>query len=99
RANDRSMEIAARAFCETLPHAAEPYCRRNWGGQLHSLCSYQGKLKPSIAHFLVKWFTSPGDRVLDPMAGVGTIPLEARRLGRIGLANDLSPLADTIARA
>lgn len=98
-ANAREVEAAARVFCESLPHAAEPYRRRNWGGSLHSLCSYQGKLKPSIAHFLVDWFTSPGDRVLDPMAGVGTIPLEARRLGRIGLANDLSPLADAISRA
>ena len=56
-------------------------------------------MKPSIAHFLVDWFTEPGQTVLDPMAGVGTIPLEARRLGRIGLANDLSPLAYSVSSA
>jgi hypothetical protein len=33
------------------------------------------------------------------MAGVGTIPLEARRLGRVGVANDLSPLAVSVSRA
>ena len=87
--------IAERAawLCDTVPYRNRPYSQRNWGGPLHSLCSYQGKLKPSIAHFLVKYFTSAGDIVLDPLAGIGTIPLEARRLGRIGLGNDLSPLA------
>lgn len=93
--------LAARAeeFCETAPHRREPFVRRNWGGPLHSLCSYQGKLKPAIGHFLVDWFTEPGWRVLDPMSGVGTIPLEARRQGRIAIANDLSPLADCVSRA
>jgi len=89
----------ARVFCDTAPYRSEPFRKRNWGGQLHSLCSYQGKLKPSIAAFLVSWFTSPGDLVLDPMSGVGTIPLEARRQGRVGIANDLSPLAYTISSA
>lgn len=94
-------DVAGRAllFCESAPHRVREYSKRNWGGPLHSLCSYQGKLKPSIAHFLVQWFTNPGDRVLDPMGGVGTIPLEARRLGRVGIASDLSPLADAVARA
>ena len=87
-------DLAAKAlmFCETAPYRMGEYSKRNWGGPLHSLCSYQGKLKPSIAHFLVQWFTEPGQRVLDPMGGVGTIPLEARRLGRVGIASDLSPL-------
>lgn len=94
-------DVAARAqlFCESSPHRIGEYSKRNWGGALHSLCSYQGKLKPSIAHFLISWFTKPGDRVLDPLAGVGTIPLEARRQGRVGLASDLSPLADAVCRA
>lgn len=95
---DRLAERAAE-FCETAPHRQDPFGRRNWGGTLHSLCSYQGKLKPAIGHFLVSWFTEPGWRVLDPMAGVGTIPLEARRQGRVAIANDLSPLADCVSRA
>jgi hypothetical protein len=96
-----SDDLVARAqlFCESAPHRVGNYAKRNWGGTLHSLCSYQGKLKPSIAHFLVSWFTKPGERVLDPMAGVGTIPLEARRQGRVGIASDLSPLADAVSRA
>jgi hypothetical protein len=96
-----STDLAERArrFGETAPHRHDPFRRRHWGGVLHSLCSYQGKLKPAIAHFLVRCFTEPGWRVLDPLAGVGTIPLEARRLGRVGLANDLSVLGDCVSRA
>lgn len=71
----------------------QPYSKRNWGHNLHSLCSYQGKLKPSIAHFLVKLFTEPGMKILDPLAGVGTIPFEACLQGRFGIANDLSLMA------
>jgi hypothetical protein len=93
------LAACAAMFCATSPHRAGSYAKRNWGGPLHSLCSYQGKLKPSIAHFLVSWFTDPGQSVLDPLAGVGTIPLEARRQGRVGLASDLSPLAATVCRA
>lgn len=94
-----SVAERARLFCEQAPHRVGEYSKRNWGGPLHSLCSYQGKLKPAIGHFLVSWFTEPGDRVLDPLAGVGTIPLEARRQGRVGIASDLSPLADAVCRA
>jgi hypothetical protein len=97
--NADDLSSRATEFCDTAPHRRDPFGRRNWGGSLHSLCSYQGKLKPSIAYFLVSWFTQPGWTVLDPMAGVGTIPLEARRQGRVGIANDLSPLADCVSRA
>jgi hypothetical protein len=97
--DDAAVRIAADDFCVGLPYREPPYSKRNWGGQLHSLCSYQGKLKPAIAHFLVSRFTRPGDVVLDPMAGVGTIPLEARIQGRHAIAGDLSELATTVSKA
>lgn len=97
--NDDSVIEAARTFAGTLPHTREPYAKRNWGGIGHSLCSYQGKLKPGIAYFLVNTFTRPGERVLDPMSGVGTIPFEARRLGRVGIGTDLSPVAASVSAA
>jgi Putative RNA methylase family UPF0020 len=89
----------AQQFIDRRPYALHPYASRNWGGRLHSLCSYQGKLKPSIAHFLIKWFTARGTVVLDPMSGVGTIPLEARRQGRLAIGSDLSDLAVAVSRA
>ena len=38
-------------------------------------------------------------RVLDPTAGGGSIPFEARRVGTIAVANDLNPVAATILKA
>lgn len=97
--NDQFIVEQAALFVDQLPYALDPYAARNWGGRLHSLCSYQGKLKPSIAHFLIKWFTEPGAVVLDPMSGVGSIPLEARRQGRQAIGSDLSDLAVAVSRA
>lgn len=83
----------------SLPYKNTPYGSRNWGHSLHSLCSYQGKLKPAIAHFLVKYFTKEGDHVLDPMSGSGTIPLEAFLNRRIAFAGDLQRLGFILSRA
>ena len=94
-----SVEATAKRFAATLPHQNQPLSARNWGHGWHSLCSYQGKLKPAIAHLLVKEFTTPGDIVLDPMSGSGTIPLEACLQGRVGWGNDLLDLAYILTRA
>ena len=93
-----SYKASAVEF-ENLPFKKPPYDGRNWGSQLHSLCSYQGKLKPAIAHFLVGNFTKPGDTVLDPLSGAGTVPLEAMLTGRKALANDLQELGFILSSA
>jgi tRNA G10 N-methylase Trm11 len=89
----------ARRFMAELPHTKPPYAARNWGNPLHSLCSYQGKLKPSLAHHLVARFTRPGDTVLDPLGGVGTIAFEAALQGRHAISNDVNPIAQACATA
>ena len=89
----------AKSFMSSMPYKTSPYAGRNWGHPWHSLCSYHGKLKPAIAHFLVDQFTDPGDIVVDPLSGVGTIPLEACLQGRIGIGNDLSELAFCVTKA
>lgn len=94
-----SYKNKAEWFIKTLPYLQEPYNKRNWGSRWHSLCSYHGKLKPSIAHLLVTNFTEVGDVVLDPLSGVGTIPFEACLEGRIGIGNDLSKLAYVVSKA
>nr|AAC97183.1 SapI M1 methyltransferase [Saccharopolyspora sp.] len=83
-------------FQRKLPYTQDDYKSRSWGHPLHSLCSYQGKLKPSLAHWLVKTFSPEGGTVLDPMGGVGTIAFEAALTGRVGITNDKSPLAATV---
>lgn len=87
------------AFKKTLPHQLQPYAKREWGGPAHSMCSYQGKMKPALAHHLVKCFSSPDDVVVDPFSGAGTIPLEACRMGRRGFGLDISRLGHVLTLA
>ena len=95
----KSFEDASKSFMNRMPYKQEPYNGRNWGHDWHSLCSYHGKLKPAIAHFLISEFTKPGDIILDPLCGVGTIPFEACLQGRIGVGNDLSEMAYIVTKA
>lgn len=78
------------SFKTDIPHQQEPYSSRNWGHNNHSLCSYQGKLKPAIAHHLVKTFVPENGSVLDPFSGVGTIPFEAALAGKLAYGIDIS---------
>lgn len=84
------------AFKELLPHQKAPYSKREWGGPAHSMCSYQGKIKPALAHHLVECFSEPGSVIIDPFSGAGTIPLEACRMGRIGYGMDISRLGHVL---
>ena len=77
-------------FKNNLPHQKLPYSKRNWGHPLHSLCSYQGKLKASIANHLIKTFVPENGSILDPFSGVGTIPFEAALNGRKSYGFDIS---------
>ena len=104
--NGKSIEKVAtnwkgswQNFKVMLPHQEKPYSKRNWGNSLHSLCSYQGKMKPAIAHHLVKIFVPEGGIMLDPFAGVGTIPFEAALQGKKAYSLDLSLPAYIISRA
>lgn len=96
---DKKFENLAIDFVNKFPYQDEPYCSRNWGHRWHSFCSYHGKLKPAIAHFLIKNFTDEKDNILDPLGGVGTIALEAILQGRNAVSNDLSELAYIITKA
>ena len=101
RATAQSLRFSDRweAFKTDLPHQDAPYAKRNWGNARHSICSYQGKMKPSLANHLVDVFAPANGIVLDPFAGVGTIPFEACLTGRRGIGFEISPAALTIMRA
>ncbi|HMF41306.1 MAG TPA: DNA methyltransferase [Polyangia bacterium] len=64
----------------------------------HGFHSYAGRLHPSIARGAVTAFTAPGDTVVDPFCGSGTVLVEAMGLGRRAVGVDASPLAVAIAR-
>jgi len=66
---------------------------------LHQLSPYIGKVKSTMAAHLIKTVTEPGDTILDPFAGSGTIPLQGWIEGRNVVANDLNPYAQMLLRA
>ena len=82
-----------------LPYQKEPYSKKNWGNPNHSLCSYQGKLKPAIANHLVNTFVPENGTFLDLFSGVGTIPFEGALTGRKSYGIDISKPAYYISSA
>lgn len=97
----KRQDAAWDRFKTDLPHQKGEMAKRNWGHPWHSLCSYQGKLKPSIASTLVAALM-PSDRagrLLDPFSGVGTVPFEARLAGHEAFGFDISPAAVVISKA
>ena len=75
------------------------YGKQSWGHSLHKIAPYVGRIKPPFAHFLISYVTNPGDLILDPFCGIGTIPLESSLLGRNSIGVDLNPYAITVAKS
>lgn len=78
-----------------LWHSTSP----RWGHAMHTMCSYHGMFPAKVAHYFIQRYSRPGDLVLDPFSGRGTVPLQARVEGRRTLSNDLNPLAYVLSRA
>src|SRR6476469_10360361 len=87
----------------TLPAIAiEPEWKdqpRLWGHSLHPMCSYLASFPAALAHAFIARYSRPGDVVLDPFSGRGTAPVQAAAEGRIGVGNDLNPLAHVLTAA
>lgn len=66
---------------------------------LHQLAPYIGKLKSTIARDLIDKYSKPGDLIIDPFSGSGTIPLEGLLTGRHVIASDVSSYAATLTQA
>ena len=66
---------------------------KNMGNNLHQICSYMAMFPPSVPNYFIKKYSKPGDFVLDIFSGRGTTVLEACMENRIGIGNDMSPLA------
>lgn len=97
--NQSRAPASWRSFLDSLAKLNGDHGKRNWGHPNHSLCSYQGKLKPAIANFLVRDFVPENGTLLDPFSGVGTIPFEGALSGRKSYAFDISPAGVAISRA
>ena len=88
---------------DPLPHLpieaewkAQP---RLWGHAFHPMCSYLGSFPAAIAHAFIERWSRPGDVVLDPFSGRGTVALQASATRRIGVGSDLNPLAHILTAA
>ena len=66
---------------------------RLWGPALHPMCSYLASFPAALAHAFIARYARRGDVVLDPFSGRGTTALQACAEDRIGVGNDLNPLA------
>ncbi len=62
------------------------------GNSLHEI-SYRACFKSELPQFFIKLLTRPGDIVYDPFSGRGTTVIEAGRLNRNIIGNDINPLS------
>jgi hypothetical protein len=69
-----------------------------WAARHHHICSYLAMFPPSLPHYFIRRFTKPENTILDPFCGRGTTPVAAASLNRIGIGNDLNPLAIALTR-
>jgi site-specific DNA-methyltransferase (adenine-specific) len=63
------------------------------------MASYLASFPAALAHAFIARYSRPGDVVLDPFSGRGTVPLQACAEGRIGVGNDLNPIAHLLTAA
>lgn len=66
---------------------------------LHQLSPFLGKMKSTMAKELVATFSEPGNTVLDPFAGSGTVPLESAILQRASVGIDRNPYSILLTKA
>ena len=64
---------------------------------VHGFHAYPARLHPITARRLLTGLTRPGDCVLDPFCGSGTVLVEALLQGRIAVGLDANPLAVMLA--
>jgi DNA modification methylase len=64
---------------------------------VHGFHAYPARMHPTTARRAIEALSSPGDRVLDPFCGSGTVAVEARLARRLALGVDANPLAVRLA--
>ena len=59
----------------------------------HALFRFPAKFHPPVAHALLAAYTTPGQTVLDPFCGSGTLLVAAAADGRRAIGSDIDPVA------
>jgi DNA methylase len=63
----------------------------------HGLHAYPARLHPAVAREIIASLSRPGEWVVDPFMGSGTVVVEAMAAGRYGYGSDVNPIAVRIA--
>jgi hypothetical protein len=68
-------------------------------GQTHNFYRYPARFSPTFAATAIRCFSQPGELVLDPYMGGGTVVVESLTAGRRVVGNDVNSLAVFVAAA
>lgn len=64
----------------------------------HGLHAFAAKCPPQLVKYGLRYYSKPGELVVDPMVGSGTTLVEARIMGRHGIGYEIDPLARLISQ-
>src|SRR4051812_36391097 len=65
----------------------------------HYLFRYPAKFHPPVVRALIEKYTEPGDVILDPFCGSGTLLVEAATMNRRSIGLDIDPVAVAVTNA
>lgn len=82
-----------RATLRRLRFSTEPRSKLT-----HYCFRFPAKFHPAVARTLIETYSKPGDVLLDPFCGSGTLAVEAAVLGRNSLGVDVDPVAVFVSR-
>ncbi len=103
--NLRKVSRRGHVLVDSLPrHPADgsAYWLNSPNGRheyLHLLFRFPARFHPPVVRWALTTYGKPGDFVLDPFVGSGTVPLEAISAGMSSVGLDVDPLACLIAAA
>lgn len=94
-----SRHSIAEALAKTGNHATElDFAATDGRRYTHHLFRYPAKFHAPVARALLDRYTKPGERVLDPFCGSGTLLVEAALAGREPIGTDVDPVAAFVSR-
>ena len=65
----------------------------------HRIFRFPARFHPPVVRRLLEVYSRPGEVVLDPFCGSGTVPVEALFAGRAAIGTDIDPLSILVTRA
>lgn len=100
---DRAIKAKAVQSLPSTPRRGSTYIllndKRRGTRSMHNLVRFPAKLHTPLVAWAITRYTRPGDIVLDPFCGCGTVVLEATLRGRQAVGFDVDPYSALIARA